>query len=69
VGGPVVGGQEAPVLGGQEGLKAGLAIKIPPEKHTQKNPKNAYKNQPQKMDFLGFLNFFIFYENNTNFSL
>jgi hypothetical protein len=42
-------------------LLAGLAIKKP----TQKNPP---KN-PLKMFFLGFINFLIFYENNTNFSL
>jgi hypothetical protein len=49
-------------------LQPGLAIKNPPKKTHPKNPKKPPKN-PQKMFFLGFFEFFIFYENNTNFSL
>jgi hypothetical protein len=45
------------------GLVAGLAIKNPPKK----NKKNSKKNT--KNGFFVFLKFFIFYENNTNFSL
>ncbi len=59
------------------GLEAGLAIKSHPKKPTQKNPpKKPQKKAPKKPTknvffwvFWGFLTFFIFYENNTNFSL
>jgi hypothetical protein len=49
--------------------------KNPPKKPTQKtHPKNPPKKTPLKKTtknvfFWVFLNFFIFYENNTNFSL
>jgi hypothetical protein len=44
------------------------------KKPTQKNPpkktkKKPPKKKPLKLGFLGFLKFFIFFENNTNFSL
>jgi hypothetical protein len=41
------------------------------KKPTQKKPtqKNPLKKNPLKMVFLGFFKFFIFYENNINFSL
>jgi hypothetical protein len=42
--------------------KAGLAIENPPKK----NPKKNHPKKPLKMFFWFF---FIFYENNTNFSL
>jgi hypothetical protein len=45
-------------------LAPGLALKNPPKKNKKKTPKKTTKN-----GFLGFLKFFIFYENNTNFSL
>jgi hypothetical protein len=51
-------------LAAEQPLYAGLALKNPPKK-TQKTP---HKN-PLKMFILGFFKFFIFYENNTNFSL
>jgi hypothetical protein len=45
----------------QNRLQTGLAIKNPPKKNHLK--------KPTKMFFLRFFKFFIFYENNTNFSL
>ncbi len=46
-------------------VKAGLAVKNPPKKTHPKNPPK----KPIKNGFLGFFKFWIFYENNTNFSL
>jgi hypothetical protein len=50
----------------------GLALKNPPKKPTQKNPKNHLKKTIKSgffWFFLGFFKFHIFYENNKNFSL
>ncbi len=53
----------------QEVVQAGLALKNPPKKPTQKT----HLKKPTKNVFFGgvlvFLNFSFFYENNTNFSL
>jgi hypothetical protein len=53
--------------------KYSVTTRVGIKKPTQNNPskkkqKNPHK-KPLKMGFLGFLKFFIFYENNTNFSL
>jgi hypothetical protein len=50
---------------GRGHLHPGLAIKNPP-KRTQ---KNLLKKTTKNVFFWGFLIFFIFYENNANFSL
>jgi hypothetical protein len=57
--------------GVEEGvLGPGLAIKNPPKKKHKKPPKNHLKTTKNVFfGFLGFLKIFIFYENNTNFSL
>jgi hypothetical protein len=51
----------------------GLALKNPPKKTHPKKPKKTHLKKPTKNGFfwvfLGFFEFFIFYENNTNFSL
>jgi hypothetical protein len=71
----VIGGNDEEALHRVEGeagddalrhphLGAGLPIKTHP-----KNPKKNHIKNPLKWGFLGFLIFFIFYENNTNFSL
>jgi hypothetical protein len=60
-----VHGVEAEKVAEVEAEKAGLAIKKKPPK---KPPKKHLKKS-LKMSFWGFLNCFIFYENNTNFSL
>ncbi len=59
--------------GGVHVLQAGLAIKNPPKKTTQKNPKkttwkNHLKKPTKNVFFLVFLKFLFFYVNNTNFS-
>jgi len=50
-----------------------LALKNPPKKTHPKKPKKTHLKKPTKNGFfwvfLGFFKFFIFYENNTNFSL
>jgi hypothetical protein len=38
-----------------------------PTQNTPKKPQKTHPKNPLKMFFLGFLNFLIFYENNTNF--
>jgi hypothetical protein len=52
---------------------AGLALKNPPKKTHPKKPKKTHLKKPTKNGFfwvfMGFFKFFIFYENNTNFSL
>jgi hypothetical protein len=56
-------------------MLSGLALKNPPKKTHPKKPTQ--KNPPKKPTknvffwgvFWGFFKFFIFYENNTNFSL
>jgi hypothetical protein len=54
-------------------LQPGLAIKTHPTKPPKKNQKNHLKKPTKNVFFFkvcfGFFKFFIFYENNTNFSL
>jgi hypothetical protein len=46
------------------------SVRVGIKKPTQKNPpKKTHLKNPLKMFLLGFFKFFIFYENNTNFSL
>ncbi len=46
-----------------------VGIKKPTQKNPPKTTQKKPPKKPLKMVFLGFFKFFIFYENNTNFSL
>jgi hypothetical protein len=73
---PVRGGDQADAAGqpDRRALRRALPGRVGNEKPTQKTPKKITLKTPTKnfflffFVFLGFLNFFIFYENNTTFS-